>query len=465
VPRSFGNRRKGKRVATPDGLRVFGKSANGEGSVYRRADGRWCATWWVPGERRPRRATGKTQQEAIDRRAKRREQSGIGLRALSTVGALADWWLHNVHRHAVRPSSWVKAEDRVRKIKEDLAAVPVADLDYRLITEWPTKLSRTLAPRTVRHHRQVVAQVVEAVKMGALVGNPVRAVRPLRVDDSAGVALDQDETRALLAAVADHRLGAAVALLFLQGWRVSEVLGLAWEDVDLEAGTAHVRRASVYVDGRGQQLGPPKTVGAHGEHWLVPTTVALLRRRQEFQAEERAVAPIWETMTYAGEPVGLVFTTPVGGLVLRQTIAKVIKQGAKTAGIAAELGTHAGRRTVVTTLFVDGDEALEDIAHFVGHARPATTAGYVKRLGRRPEAVAKRAAAVLEARAASTAEAPEGFGMTLLILGATVGATVLHRGQSRRTPPGRKPWSGAWRRTGADPSGPSGRKVWDSNPW
>jgi hypothetical protein len=27
-----------------------------------------------------------------------------------------------------------------------------------------------------------------------------------------------------------------MALLFLQGWRVSEVLGLAWADVDLEAG-------------------------------------------------------------------------------------------------------------------------------------------------------------------------------------------------------------------------------------
>jgi hypothetical protein len=94
--------------------------------------------------------------------------------------------------------------------------------------------------------------------------------------------------------------------------------------------------------------------------------------------------------------VSLVFTTPIGGLVLRQTVAKVIKQAAKTAGITAELGTHAGRRTVVTTLFVDGDEALEDIAHFVGHARPTTTPGYVKRLGRRPQAVAKRAAAVLD---------------------------------------------------------------------
>ena len=69
----------------------------------------------------------------------------------------------------------------------------------------------------------------------------------------------------------------------------------------------------------------------------------------------------------------------------------------------ADIATHAGRRTVVTTLFVDGDEALEDIARFVGHAKPATTAGYVKRLGRRPEAVTGRAAAVLDARAEADA--------------------------------------------------------------
>jgi len=61
--------------------------------------------------------------------------------------------------------------------------------------------------------------------------------------------------------------------------------------------------------------------------------------------------------------------------VLRQAFAKLVEQAGKTAGIAAELGTHTGRRTVVTTPFVDGDEALEDIARFVGHARPATTAG------------------------------------------------------------------------------------------
>jgi site-specific recombinase XerD len=107
----------------------------------------------------------------------------------------------------------------------------------------------------------------------------------------------------------------------------------------------------------------------------MPTVVRMLIKRRDEQGREQYVAPVSEPHTYDGEEVNLVFTIPAGGLVLRQAVAKLIKQGAKTAGIAADLGTHAGRQTVVTTLFVDGDEALEDIVRFVGHAKPATTAG------------------------------------------------------------------------------------------
>ena len=157
-----------------------------------------------------------------------------------------------------------------------------------------------------------------------------------------------------------------------------------------------MQRASVYVDGRGQRLGPPKTEGARGEHWLMPTVVALLRRTRDIQDQEREAAPRWTEITYGGEPISRLFTNPTGGLVLRQAVAKVVKQAAKPPASRPAQDPH-GRRTVVTTLFVDGDEALDDIARFVGHARPATTAGYVKRLGRRPEAVARRAAAILDA--------------------------------------------------------------------
>ena len=56
-----------------------------------------------------------------------------------------------------------------------------------------------------------------------------------------------------------------------------------------------------------------------------------------------------------------------GGLVARQSIDKLIRRKAEEFGIdSANLGTHAGRRSVVTALYVAGED-LEDIARHVGH--------------------------------------------------------------------------------------------------
>jgi Phage integrase, N-terminal SAM-like domain len=132
-------RRKGKRVPTSEGVRVFGKAASrrmGGGVRPGGCPGRGDLI--VPWARRSRRPSSVGP--------KRREQAGLDLGGLRTVGRLADWWLHNVYRHAVRRSSWAKAEDRVRRIKETLGDLPVVDLDYKAITEWQAKLSRDLAP-------------------------------------------------------------------------------------------------------------------------------------------------------------------------------------------------------------------------------------------------------------------------------------------------------------------------------
>src|SRR5215207_4294144 len=111
---------------------------------------------------------------------------GTDLSTISWDRTAVEWWRS---RH-VGPSLWAKGRDRVRRIKQTLGELPVTDLDYRVVTEWQAKLGQELAPRTVRLHRQVLAQMVdEAVKMGALVGNPVRSVKPLRVPPAQGVAL------------------------------------------------------------------------------------------------------------------------------------------------------------------------------------------------------------------------------------------------------------------------------------
>jgi integrase len=396
----------GKRSVALDGaVRVHGKAGNGEGSVYFTKDGRWRATYWVLGGSRPRSVSAPTREKAVAKRAEVLEELArmpaqpSAMSRNTTIGDLAEWWLENVHRHQVRASTWTKAEDRVRRIVATLGRVQVRKLHVEQIVTWQSGLLKTLAPKTVGHHRQTLAQVMDqAVELGLIAANPVRRVKAPRVPRTSARALTVDETRALVAAASSDPYGAVVALLFFQGWRVSEALGLAWGDVDLDAAAASVRRACIYIDHQGPALGPTKTAGAMGDHQLVPTVVELLRRRRAQQAADRlASEEPWPERVYEGRVVDLVFTTPTGGLLTRQSITKLLNAAAETAGIdATKLGTHTGRRSVVTALYAEAGESIEEIARFVGHASAVTTAGYVRDLGNRPAAFAERAARLLD---------------------------------------------------------------------
>lgn len=145
-------------------------------------------------------------------------------------------------------------------------------------------------------------------------------------------------------------------------------------------------------------LGPPKTDGAEGEHLLTPVVVELLRRRLDAQAAERQLAgDAWQQHTYDGRPVDLTFTTARVGPLLRRSVAKAVASTATKAGIDAKgLGTHAGRSTAITALYIEEGLDLADIARYVGHASTATSAGYVRHLGRRRAATAEAASRFLD---------------------------------------------------------------------
>jgi integrase len=395
----------GKRSVDASGrTQVRGKAANGEGSVYYAADGRWRATYRVPGEGRPRTASGATREKAIANRDRKLAElasngSALSVDRTTTIGELAVWWLNEIQKHQVRPTTWAKSKERVRRIVETLGDRPLGDLRAEHVVAWQSEMLTTLAPKTVSHHRQTLAQVVDqAVELGVVPANVVRRVKAPKIPPSSGRALPVADVHALLAAARYDRYGAAVALLFLQGWRVSEALGLAWEDLDLDNAVARVRRACVYVNGEGSQLGPTKTAGVMGDHTLTPTVVEMLRTRRLQQGEEQRRCPEpWPTHRDHGQVVHPAFTTPTGQLVLRQSVTKSVTRAATAAGISTErLGTHTGRRSVVTALYAAGGESIEEIARYVGHASPATTAGYVRDLGNRPAALAERAANLLD---------------------------------------------------------------------
>jgi integrase len=395
----------GKRSVGRDGaLHVHGKASNGEGSIYRDSDGAWRATYSVPGEARPRRVRGKTREEAIARRTvKLEELSQIQSSTFhrdATVAELAEWWLDVVARHRVRPSTFGTYRDRVQRIIDTLGVMPVRLVKPERVARWQSDLLKSgLASGTVADVRVTLHQVLEQAVIHELIAsNPVDRVAAPKVTHKSARALTSEEARRLVGAASADRLGAAVALLFVQGWRVSEVLGLAWEDLDLEASVAIVRRAAVYVDGEGMVLGQTKNAGAAGTHHLSAGVVEQLRTRRKAQATERlAVGEQWRPHTYEGRAVMPVFTNTTGGLVNRQAVAKAVTHAAERSGIdPVGLSTHTGRRTAVTVLYAEAGLDLSDIARYVGHADEATTAGYVRSLGERPKATAAMAASMLD---------------------------------------------------------------------
>jgi integrase len=418
----------GKRVRLDDGsYRVVSKAPNREGSVFyvperervlsdghvRTRRAHWRATYQDPASGQQRTVYAPTRDEVTSRRdqaiadATRRTPRS---KRFGTTAAFADWWL-TASAPRLRSGSVDKYRERLGRLGS-LADLAIVDVSAEHVADWQTWLltaprgnGRPLAPTTVADTRSTVRQMFStAVDLELIRTNPVDRVKPPKVKRAFGRVLSRDELTRFIAETDRHRYAAVVAIMFTAGLRVSEVLGLAWSDIDLDAGTAHVRRRAA-----GREFGPTKNDGATGVHHLAPGTIERLRPWRARQAEERLVAsPLWKTHNYESQPLDPVFTKPDGGLVARQQIDKLQRRAAEKVGIDPRgLGTPVGRRTVVTTLYVAGTD-IGDIARHVGHASPTTTAGYVASLGERPQKTARLAAELLDTPLA--APSPDGPG-------------------------------------------------------
>jgi integrase len=145
-----------------------------------------------------------------------------------------------------------------------------------------------LGARTVRLTHSVLHNALDAaVGQRKLSRNPAKAGRHgvrLPKEDKADAdirPLDQGEARAFLEIIDGDRLRAFFHLSLSAGMRPSEIMGLQWSDLDLDAGRVAVRRVLVRVKSE-WWLREPKTARGNRSIPLPPTTVEALRshRRQ-----------------------------------------------------------------------------------------------------------------------------------------------------------------------------------------
>jgi integrase len=220
-----------------------------------------------------------------------------------TVADYLDDWVNSLPTRGLRPRTVASYRDMLRLHvlpslgAGRLQALTAVDLDRlyaRLLEDGHRYSGAGLSARSVRYVHTILRKALaDAVRRGLVVRNVADLASPpsakaAKAPEAATWTVEQ--LRAFLNGVTEHEHFALFRTAGMTGMRRGELLGLRWEDVDLDAATIQVRH-QLGTDG---QLAEVKTERSRRIVDLDPDTVIVLRQHRSDQAARRlAIGAGW----------------------------------------------------------------------------------------------------------------------------------------------------------------------------
>ncbi len=210
--------------------------------------------------------------------------------------------------------------------------------------------NRPMSARSVEaFHKALKAAFQLAVDKVRLDRNPAALATPPAVSEQVRRWWTPEQVGAFLAYVAKRpciTVGLGETLVDTGGRR-GEVLGLRWEDLDLDAGTATVAQQLVAETGtKTLTLRPTKRPRSRSVIGLHPDTIVALRRRKSQQAEHRLLmVPGWPAKGSVDHR--LVFTWPDGRAIHPDVLTRTVERMSVAAGLP-RLTPHGLRHSFAT---------------------------------------------------------------------------------------------------------------------
>ncbi|MDT0416285.1 tyrosine-type recombinase/integrase [Streptomyces sp. DSM 41982] len=375
--------------------------ANGDGTVYQRKDNRWEAAGYVlaSGNTRKRiRVYGTTRKEALAKLTEKIAASNRGLPVPSAQGSVAaylTYWLDAVAVHQLRENTHTRYTAVTRLfVIPGLGRKKLAKLTAKDVRTWLNQLrtacqccvrgldrardepsccaagkccSKRLSPLTLAYVHSVLKSALEhAVREEEIPRNVARNVRTGTPRPRRFEPLTADEARQFLSTTRGHRLHALFELALHTGLRKGELLGLHWEDLDLDAGTAAIRRTLQRTSTGGLTTLPTKTRASERRIALPSRCVQSLKLHHEQQEREReAAGATWQHDAH-------VFTTVQGRPIDPTNLTRTFTTILRRAGLR-RIRFHDLRHSTATLLLEQGVE-LVVIKELLGHAHIGVTA-------------------------------------------------------------------------------------------
>ena len=351
----------------------MGRRGNGEGSITRRKDGLYMARYTIQTATGAKRKTlyGKTRGEVSEKLTKAMADRDGGLVFDADnlkVGEYIARWLADFVRDTVRPTTFERYEQIVRAhIHPVLGRIKLKNLTPAHVRGlYREKLEGGLSPRTVQYiHVTLHKALKAAVADGLVPRNVTEAVKAPQVRREEMQPLSPEQVKTLFEAARGDRLEALYILAVHTGLRQGELLGLKWDDVDLEDGTLQVRRALTTAKG-GPVLAAPKTKGSRRSVKLTQSAIEALKSHLKRQLGEiDRAGSLWQEN-------GLIFASESGAPLDRRTVTSHrFKPLLKRAGLPS-VRFHDLRHTCATLLLTRNVNP-KIVSEMLGHSTIAIT--------------------------------------------------------------------------------------------
>lgn len=283
-----------------------------------------------------------------------------------TVGELLNRWLTTVARHKVRATTYQGYEATIRNhLVPEFGGIRVQKLTAARVQAYYSKrLDAGMGTRALQLAHLRLSQALDMAEregvvrrnVCALVDTPTHRSKP-------GQAWTQEEANRFLEKARKHFLHPLWALELATGLRRGELIGLRWQDVDLDAGTLRVQQEIVIVYGK-PVVSEPKTDSSRRKMRIPADVVQGLVAHRVVWEERRYRSASWQD----GD---LVFCTRDGKPLNPNNLYRYYNALIEAAGVP-KIRLHDARHTHGTIMVAKG-VSIRAVADRLGHSKTSVT--------------------------------------------------------------------------------------------
>ena len=351
------------------------RRSNGEGTFFKRKDGRWAAQVSVT------LPNGRTKRAYIIGRdyntvkAKYKDALDKENRKIPyvekewTVAEYLDYWLDEVQANRIRETTLVGYKSTVKKyIKPALGGHKLKSLSVFDVRNALSELKKKGCSAQIRRRfMQILSPcLVCAMREELVYRNVAKLVEWPKYTPKEIVMWTVEQATEFLQAVKEHPHYIAYLLLLTYGMRRGEVIGLRWCDIDFDNGLIHVRQQIQRING----FNKAKDLKTKNSRRVLPLIgdirSALLEHANKWNITVTKFNPYFEHSTQ-----DTVIVSQAGTPLETRNLERTFHALRKKVGLP-RIKIHVMRH-IAATMLKDLNLPVKDVQLILGHSDIATT--------------------------------------------------------------------------------------------